>query len=185
MPDLSRRSFINGGLGLAALGLSDAAGALLPEFGGEVLPLWQGAAPGRVNLDLTQAVEDKPGANGLRNRRITRIGTPALVVMRAPQPNGAAMIVVPGGGYSAFNYDLTGIEPALWLNARGITAFILLHRLPAEGWLRRADVPLQDAQRALRLVRADAEKLKVDPDRIGVMGFSRRGTCRGLARAAI
>lgn len=179
MFDQSRRSFINGGLALATLGLSDTAGALLPEIGDEVLPLWPATAPDRVNLDLTQVVEDKPGANGLRNRRLTRIGTPALVVMRAPQPNGAAMIVVPGGGYSALNYDLTGIEPALWLNASGITAFILVYRLPGEGWSQRADVPLQDAQRAIRLVRAQADKLKVAPDRIGVMGFSAGGHVTG------
>lgn len=179
MFDQSRRSFINRGLGLAALGLSDAAEALLPEIGEEVLPLWPATTTDRFNPDLPQAVADRSDANGLRNRRLTRIGTPALVAMRAPQPNGAAMIVVPGGGYSALNYDLTGIEPALWLNARGITAFILVHRLPAEGWLRRADAPLQDAQRAIRLVRAQAEKLKVAPDRIGVMGFSAGGHVAG------
>lgn len=179
MFDQSRRSFINGGLALAALGLSGAAGALPPEIGDEVLPLWPRSAPGGANLDLTQVIEDRSGANGFRNRRITRISTPVLVVMRAPQPNGAAMIVVPGGGYSALNYDLTGIEPALWLNARGITAFILVHRLPGEGWTRRADVPLQDAQRAIRLVRAQAEKLRVDRDRIGVIGFSAGGHVAG------
>ena len=68
------------------------------------------------------------------------------------------MLVIPGGGYVWESFDNEGTRQAAWLNARGITAFILVYRLPAEGWARHADVPLQDAQRAMRLIRA-ARKL--------------------------
>jgi acetyl esterase/lipase len=87
--------------------------------------------------------------------------------------------VVPGGGYGFLSYDNEGTSQADWLNAHGITAFILLYRLPGEGWARREDVPLQDAQRAMRLIRAQAGQLAVAKDRIGVLGFSAGGHLAG------
>lgn len=178
MADQLRRALL-GGLGLAAAGATGALGAEWPEADDELIPLWPGTPPGGANVTLTQAVDDRTSTTGLRSRRLNRIGRPILVVKRPPRPNGAAMIVVPGGGYAFLNYDLSGSEPARWLTQRGVTAFILVHRLPGEGWARRADVPLQDAQRAIRLVRANADRLGVDQARIGVLGFSAGGHVAG------
>jgi acetyl esterase/lipase len=102
-----------------------------------------------------------------------------LVVRRPARPNGAAMLVVPGGGYGFLSYDNEGTSQAAWLNEQGITAFILLYRLPGEGWVQRQDVPLQDAQRAMRLIRARAVNFAVDKGRVGVLGFSAGGHLAG------
>lgn len=179
MIDRSRRTFVTGGLSLVSLCAAGAAGAAIADADDEVIQLWPGIPPGGENVVLTQHVDDRIAGNGLRSRRISGIGNPVLVVKRAPRPNGAAVIIVPGGGFSVLNYDLSGLEPARWLNARGITAFVLVHRLPGEGWKGRADVPLQDAQRAIRLVRARAGQLDIDAGRIGVLGFSAGGFVAG------
>lgn len=179
MDSHSRRAVIGKGLGLAALLAAGAAGAAVPDAGDEVVPLWPGTPPGGAGVALTQVEEDRPGQGGRRNRRLSHIATPVLVVRRAPQPNGAAMILMPGGGFSVLNYDASGTELAGMLNDRGITSFILLYRLPGEGWAQRADVPLQDAQRAIRLVRANAARFGLDPARIGVLGSSAGGHVAG------
>jgi acetyl esterase/lipase len=89
---------------------------------------------------------------------------------------GEAVIVCPGGGYSILAYDWEGSDIARWLNSRGITAFVLKYRLP----LSKSNIvphksPLMDAQRAMRLVRFNAEKWNIDPGKIGIMGFSAGG----------
>jgi acetyl esterase/lipase len=84
-------------------------------------------------------------------------------------------MLVPGGAYWFVSFVNEGIDVARALNERGFTAFVLTYRLPGEGWSARADVPLQDAQRALRLVRARAAQYAVDPTTVSVVGFSAGG----------
>lgn len=184
MIEQSRRSVMLGAVGLASLGISSGGTATLlaEEMPGEpdpVIPLWPGTPPGGSDVRLEQHVEDHTGGGGLRARRLSRIGSPALVVKRAAEPNGAAMMVIPGGGYSVLNYDTGGTDHARWLNAAGVTVFILVYRLPGEGWARRAEVPLQDAQRAIRLIRAQAGTWGIDPQRVGVLGSSAGGHLAG------
>jgi acetyl esterase/lipase len=88
-------------------------------------------------------------------------------------------LLVPGGGYGFLAYDNEGIEQARWLNALGVTCFILLYRLPGEGWGERRLVPLQDAQRAMRVIRSRAGSFGVDAKRIAVIGFSAGGHLAG------
>ncbi len=166
---------------LAAAGL-----ATLPELvraqtgtGDEIVELWPGEIPGGTTAKITRKIADQAKPGGRPDRWVTGIDRPILVVRRPASPNGAAMLVVPGGGYGFLSYDNEGTSQADWLNARGITAFILLYRLPGEGWSRREDVPLQDAQRAMRLIRADATKWGVAKNRIGVLGFSAGGHLAG------
>ncbi|HWU94097.1 MAG TPA: alpha/beta hydrolase [Sphingomonas sp.] len=110
------------------------------------------------------------------------VRTPRLDVFRAREPNGAAMLVIPGGGYSRVVVDKEGYELAPWLAARGITAFVLFYRLPGDPWQGPSDVPLSDAQRAMRLIRHQATKWRIDPKRVGAMGFSAGGhLCADLA----
>ena len=85
------------------------------------------------------------------------------------------MLIAPGGGYIRVVIDKEGFEVGHHLAAAGITSFVLRYRLPAEGWDRAADVPLQDAQRALRLIRANAQRFGIDPKRVAAMGFSAGG----------
>src|SRR5205085_2717370 len=94
-----------------------------------------------------------------------------LTVHRPAKPNGTAVVICPGGGYGQRVVGPEGHGIAAWLNRHGITGAVLEYRLPAG----RARVPLLDAQRALRTVRANAERWNLDPARIGIMGFSAGG----------
>jgi acetyl esterase/lipase len=110
-----------------------------------------------------------PGAVGDEDR-----DRPSLTIHRPPadKANGTAVVVCPGGGYGALALDHEGKQVAEWLNARGVTAFILKYRL---GPRYRHPAPLQDAQRALRTVRARAKEWDIDPKRVGILGFSAGG----------
>lgn len=153
----------------------NAAGAL-PSDPTETLPLWPGTPPGGEGVSLVaEIVERSTDTNRFHDRFVHKIGTPLLTVFRPAKPNGAAMLMAPGGGYVREVLDKEGFETARYFNQAGVTVFVLRYRLPAEGWKNGADVPLQDAQRALRLIRAHAAHYGVDPARVGVMGFSAGG----------
>ena len=119
---------------------------------------------------------DAPGAKGT-----AREDTPTLTVFTPGHGsgNGSAVIVVPGGGYRIVAGTLEGREIASWFAARGVKAFLLTYRLPANGYLFPA--PLDDARRAMQLVRARAAEFEVIPDRIGMIGFSAGGHLAALA----
>jgi acetyl esterase/lipase len=102
------------------------------------------------------------------------VDQPKITVYRAPadKANGAAVVVCPGGGYRVVAADHEGKQVAEWLNGLGVTAFVLQYRL---GPRYHHPVPLQDAQRALRLVRAKAREFGIDASRVGILGFSAGG----------
>ena len=108
-----------------------------------------------------------PGALGTEAKDI-----PTLTPYLPAEGNGAAMLLIPGGSYSGI-YEGQAEPFALWLNEQGITAFVLRYRLGSGGY--RYPAALQDAVEAMRQVRSAAEKWKIDPQRIGVMGFSAGG----------
>ena len=142
----------------------------------EVVPLWPGTPPGGEGLNLTARIEDRsPDPNLYHDRIVTAIGAPYLKVFRPERPDGSALLVAPGGGYIRVVVDKEGFEAARRLNASGVTVFILYYRLPGEGWARAADVPLQDAQRAMRLIRGNANAYGIDQNRLGALGFSAGG----------
>ena len=118
------------------------------------IPLWEQGAPGA----LGQAPEDQP--------------TLAVYPAVDPRVTGTAVIVCPGGGYGGLAMSHEGRQPANWLNAAGVTAFVLRYRL---GPRYHHPIELGDAQRAIRLVRSRAEEFGIRPDRIGIMGFSAGG----------
>ena len=176
MSALDRRTALMAAAGLAALpGLAAAQ----TSASDELIDLWPGTPPGGAGARIVRKIADQAKAGDNPDRWVTGIDRPVLVVRRPARANGAAMLVLPGGGYGFLSYDNEGTSQAAWLNARGVTAFILLYRLPGEGWARRQDVPLQDTQRAMRLIRANAVQLGVAKDRIGVLGFSAGGHLAG------
>ncbi|HYW96189.1 MAG TPA: alpha/beta hydrolase [Bacteroidales bacterium] len=112
-----------------------------------------------------------PGAKGNSPKDI-----PTLTVFRPDNPNGAAVVICPGGGYVALAIDKEGYKFARWFNERGVTAFVLKYRL--DTWdVKGYTYPAQfdDATRAMRLVRSQAGKYGIDPSKIGIMGFSAGG----------
>ena len=179
MSDPTRRTVMTGAIGGAAtLLLADGAAAQASAVD-ERVPLWPGKIPGQQGTAIVRKVNERSKRAGFNDRSVTGVDTPALVVKRAARPNGAAVLLVPGGGYGFLSYDNEGEEQARWLNALGVTCFILLYRLPGEGWGDRRLVPLQDAQRAMRLIRAGATRYGVDAKRVAVLGFSAGGHLAG------
>jgi len=119
-----------------------------------------------------------PLSDSLRNDRYYRIGRPRIVAyLPSPEENkGTSVLIIPGGGYSHLTHNSGGIQFAKWFNTLGINAFILYHRLPDSPDLKdRTIAPLQDAQRAIRIIRAHATIWNLNPDAVGVMGTSAGG----------
>ena len=136
----------------------------------EMIYLWPGKVPGEVKEKTTPSVDTSQKDAIIRFSEVTN---PALEVF-LPKPgtnNQSAVIVCPGGGYQILAYDLEGTEIAAWLNKMGFTAFVLQYRIP-----NKKDGALQDAQRAMRVVRDNCKKWNLNPDRIGIMGFSAGGS---------
>ena len=147
------------------------------------LDLWpDGVAPGLLKPDLTEETVEEGTPGKFHYRAVHGVSRPRLCVFPAPRPNGAALVITPGGSYRRIAFDIEGYELAKFFMAKGITVFVLLYRLPAEGWADAADAPLADAQRAMRMVRAHAGRYGVDPARVAFMGFSAGGhVCSSLA----
>ena len=136
--------------------------------GGRRIDLWNvDNMPNSRNMQLRDSVV---------NHRTWQIGMPRLYVYQPCSDNrtNTAVILIPGGGYAKQAYEAAGITMAQWLNSIGVTAFVLLHRLPTSpDLIEREKAPLQDAQRAVRYVRAHASEYGVE--KIGVMGCSAGG----------
>ena len=148
-----------------------------------VLDLWPGgAAPGQLDPNLAETTVEEGTAGHFHYRAVHGITRPRLCVFPARRPNGAGLIIAPGGSYRRIAFDIEGYELARAFNERGLTVFVLLYRLPAEGWTKASDAPLADAQRAMRIVRAHGSRWRVDPARVAFMGFSAGGhVCASLA----
>lgn len=179
---IDRRTALFGSMGLA--GVASAARAqLAPPLvpGGdtaavEVVELWPGGPPGRPAAPLVEKVNERsPDPAKLNDRAVLGISRPRMLAFRPTRPTGGSVLIMPGGGYSWVVVDKEGFEMARWLNARGIAAFILFYRLPHEGWADRSNVPLSDAQRAMRLIRRNSAGWNLDPGRVCAMGFSAGG----------
>ncbi|MBB6249669.1 alpha/beta hydrolase [Nitrospirillum iridis] len=139
-------------------------------------PLWPGTPPGGEGLTIKDVVTDHGPVGGPPDRVAESVATPTLAFFRSANPGPrATILVIPGGGYTNVWFDKEGYEIARWLNATGVHAAVLTYRLPAEGWKNGPDVPLQDAQRAMRLLRHQGKGWGVDGGRIGVLGFSAGG----------
>lgn len=148
----------------------------------ETIDLWPAGAPGAPAMALTETVNERSTDPQLTDRAVLGISRPRMAVFRPDRPNGAAVLVTPGGGYRWVVVDKEGYEIARWLSARGFTVFVLFYRLPGDGWAAGPDVALADAQRAMRIIRYRAADFGVDPLRVAAMGFSAGGhVCADLA----
>jgi acetyl esterase/lipase len=146
----------------------------------QVLALWPKEVPGeQANIgeekDTTKPTDDLVG--GKRLIRLGNVSRPTISVYPAPAPRNTrtAVLVCPGGGYHILAMDLEGTEVCEWLNSIGVTGILLKHRVPKREGLEKHTAALQDAQRAMGLVREHAAEWGIDPQRIGVLGFSAGG----------
>ena len=136
------------------------------------LPLWEGTPPLQKAMDLKEEVVSEG---------IVRIGNVQIPTIEVYLPakqiaTGQAVVIFPGGGYSILAYDWEGTDFAKWLNSQGIAGIVVKYRLPKSVSLTDPkEVPLMDAQRAIRMVRQNASSWNIDPAKVGIMGFSAGG----------
>lgn len=163
--------------------------AASPAAEPEIVNIWpEGRAPNDNAPPGEEHDTTKEGDQLIAGKRVARIGNvsvPTIAVYRPPaeKANGAAIVICPGGGHYILAYDLEGTEVAEWANTLGITAIVLKYRVPARDKDRRWLAAVQDAQRAMSLVRGKAIEWKLDPKRIGILGFSAGG--EAAARTAL
>ncbi len=154
----------------------------------QVINLWPAQPPGSA-LDVGDEADfTKPEDRLIAGHRIIKLGnvkTPQAHVYlpAADKRTGAAVVVCPGGGFSILAWDLEGTEVADWLNSHGIAAIVLKYRVPTRDQELRWKMPVQDAQRTLSIVRQRASDWELNPERIGILGFSAGGVA--AARAAM
>jgi acetyl esterase/lipase len=139
----------------------------------ETILLYPDGAPG-LKKGL-QIAEDSKTSEGIT--LVKDVTQPALYVYQPEKKTSeAAVIICPGGGYGVLAIDHEGYDIAAWFNKRGVTAFVLKYRLPQDTLFENKEIrPLQDAQQAIRIVRRNAAKYGLAPDKIGIMGFSAGG----------
>jgi acetyl esterase/lipase len=140
----------------------------------EVLPLY----PGKIPNSKPAPDIESPATNADNVLIVSNVSRPTLTVF-LPDPSkatGEAIIIIPGGGYHILAAGHEGMDVAKRFNEFGIAAFVLKYRIPDTTWMiRKENGPIEDAQRAIQLVRENAKKWKIDPRKVGVLGFSAGG----------
>lgn len=150
------------------------AGAVEAGQAHEEIRLWPGTPPGAGQVAGPEVV----GTEGAGLGAVSKVSVPRMRVYRPAKPNGAAVLVAGGGGYFRIQLKKESTPTAVWLQSRGFTVFELIYRLPNDGW--DAGAPFMDAQRAMKIIRTRAGEFGVDPQRIGILGFSAGGHLAGF-----
>jgi acetyl esterase/lipase len=172
---VDRRTLLIGGLGaaLAAPAFGQAAAPAKRPF--RTIPLWPGRAPGGEKVTVTQREVRRTPTSPPDDLAYYGITRPTLTVVRPERTNGMALLMAPGGGYERIATSPDGGSLAHFLAGRGFIVGALLYRLPYNGWEAGPDAPLQDAQRAFRLLAREAGPAA----KVGVVGFSAGGHVAG------
>jgi acetyl esterase/lipase len=175
----SKRIFLGGllvALAFSSTTLTAQQGAWQPAPGHVTLPLWPTGVPGGAAQLPPEADTNTPQQPLIASRPIIRLGNVANPTLTVYSPNGinsgAAVVVFPGGGYQILAIDLEGTEVCDWLNSIGVTCVLVKYRVPNTGPYPKSSAALQDAQRAVGMVRQHAVEWHIDPKRVGVLGFS-------------
>lgn len=137
----------------------------------EQIPLWSHMMPDTFGSRGAEIISSKGS--------VTNISNPRLIVHQPKNPNGTAILVISGGGYAHIELGKESTPAANWLQSEGVTAFELIYRLPQENW-KTTQVPFEDAQRAMRIIRSLAKKYSINPNKIGILGFSAGGHLAGM-----
>jgi acetyl esterase/lipase len=158
---------------------ASAAPAWQPPANHQQVRIWPKGAPGApapanafAEADMTTAKDNIIAGKPLL--RLGNVSVPTITLFSPPdgKNTGATVVVFPGGGYRILAIDLEGTEVCDWLNSAGVTCVLLKYRVPDTGPYPKSSAALQDAQRAVGLVRSHASEWHIDPHRIGVLGFS-------------
>jgi acetyl esterase/lipase len=145
------------------------------------LKLWPDGPPTTMVPKSEATVKLIESYGGARPNRETDVSDPTITVYRPETPNGTSVIVAPGGGFMFLSYAHEGTEVCEWLNSLGVTAVLLKYRTPTRDEKEMFEIPVQDAQRAMGLVRQHAREWKLDPQRVGLLGFSAGANLAGHA----
>ncbi|WP_020530587.1 alpha/beta hydrolase [Flexithrix dorotheae] len=139
---------------------------------GDSLFLWPDGAPGSIDFELNEIHQ----VNGILRVRQVSQPTIQLFLPEKEKATGAAVVICPGGGYGILAIDHEGFQIAKWLNSFGVAGIVLKYRLPDDRIMEDKTIgPLMDAQQAIRMVRQNADKWNIDPEKVGIMGFSAGG----------
>jgi len=158
--------------------------AALPVFGApepQTLNLWPEGAPGGLPPKSEATTKLIQSYGGVTATRVSDVAEPTITVYRPEKPNGAAVVVAPGGGFMFLSYTHEGTQVCEWLNSIGVTAVLLKYRTPTRDATDPFVLPVQDAQRAIGLTRHHAAEWGIDPKRVGLLGFSAGGNLAGHA----
>lgn len=170
MQSLHRRELVLGAAALASVAPVRADPIAAIGAPATEIALWPDRPPGGPGPGGVEQVS--PGG------AVANVVRPRMVVQRPAKPNGAAVLILGGGGYRRIGIAKESQPTADWLRGYGVTTFILYYRLPGDGWPMLA--PFQDAQRAMRLIRAKADEFGLDGSQIGIIGYSAGGHCAGM-----
>lgn len=170
---IDRRTLMLGALGAAMAARAAAAppqGPLLPEPDAWI-DLWPGEAAGMPQPAPAEEMRERSTDPAYNDRALFHVRRPRLAVFRPARPNGASLLIVPGGSYARVVVDKEGFESARWFAARGITAYVLFYRLAFDHWAAGPETSIGDAQQAMRLVRQRAPA----GGKVAILGFSAGG----------
>jgi len=145
------------------------------------LPLWPDGPPSAMTPKSEATAKLIQSYGGATATRLTDITQPTITIYRPEKPNGASVVVAPGGGFMFLSYSSEGTQVCEWLNTLGVTGVLLKYRTPTRDETDPFVLPVQDAQRAIGLVRHHATEWNLDPKRVGLLGFSAGGNLAGHA----
>ena len=168
-------------LALAFTALGTLCGAVFAAPEPITLKLWPDGPPSAMAPISEATAKLIKSYGGTNATRLSNVTDPTVTVYWPEKPNGASVIVAPGGGFMFLSYSFEGTQVCEWLNSLGVTAVLLKYRTPTRDEKEMFTLPVQDAQRALGLVRHHAAEWKLDPQRVGLLGFSAGGNLAGHA----
>jgi len=147
----------------------------------ETVKLWPEGTPSKMVPKSEATAKLIQSYGGVNPNRLSDITDPTMTIYRPAKPNGTALIVAPGGGFMFLSYAHEGTQVCEWLNSLGVTAVLLKYRTPTRDEKEMYTLPVQDAQRAMGMIRHRARELGVDASKVGLLGFSAGGNLAGHA----
>lgn len=162
-----------------ALGLILLTSAVVRAVEPLTLKLWPEGPPGVMAPQSEATKKLIASYGGVTPTRVSDVSDPTITIYRPEKPNGASVIVAPGGGYMFLSWAHEGTQVCEWLDSLGVTAVLLKYRTPTRDEKEMFTMPVQDAQRAMGIVRHHAAEWKLDPRRVGLLGFSAGGNLAG------